>query len=52
MSLAEHLHLDVGLVDVDGDVVELPDELLDVLRLELGEVEDVIRPVLGAVSTP
>jgi hypothetical protein len=39
VSLAEHLHLGVGLVDVDGDVVELLDELLDVLRLELGEVD-------------
>jgi hypothetical protein len=37
--LAEHLHLGVGLVDVDDDVVELLDELLDVLRLELGEVD-------------
>lgn len=37
--LAEHLDLGVGLVDVDGEVVELLDELLDVLRLELGEVD-------------
>ena len=37
--LAEDLHLGVGLVDVDGDVVEVLDELLDVLRLELGEVD-------------
>ncbi len=37
--LAEHLHLGVGVVDVDGDVVELLDELLEVLRLELGEVD-------------
>src|SRR5690348_15236121 len=29
VSLAEHLHLGVGLVDVDRDVVELLDELLD-----------------------
>jgi hypothetical protein len=39
VSLAEHLHLGVGLVDVDGEVVEVLDELLDVLRLELGEVD-------------
>lgn len=39
VSLAEHLHLGVGLVDVDGEVIELLDELLDVLRLELGEVD-------------
>jgi len=38
-SFAEQLHLGVGLVDVDGDIVELLDELLDVLRLELGEVD-------------
>ena len=39
VSLAEHLHLGVGRVDVDGDVVEVLDELLDVLRFELGEVD-------------
>jgi hypothetical protein len=39
VSLAEHLHLGVGLVDVDGELIELLDELLDVLRLELGEVD-------------
>ena len=39
VSLAEHLHLGVGLVEVDGDVVEVLDELLDMLRLELGEVD-------------
>ncbi len=39
VSLAEHLHLGVGLGKVDDDVVELLDELLDVLRLELGEVD-------------
>ena len=39
LSLAEHLHLAVGVVDVDGDLVELVDELLDVLRLELSEVD-------------
>jgi hypothetical protein len=38
-SFAEHLHLGVGLVGGDGDVVELLDELLDVLRLERGEVD-------------
>src|ERR1700761_6920733 len=38
-SLAEHLHLGVGVVNVDGDLVELVNELLDVLRLELGEVD-------------
>lgn len=38
-SLAEHPHLGVGLVDVDGEAVELLDELLDVLRPELGEID-------------
>jgi hypothetical protein len=39
VSLAEHPHLGIGVVDVDGDLVELIDELLKVLRLELGEVD-------------
>jgi hypothetical protein len=39
VSLAEHLHLGIGVVDVDDDLVEMLDELLDVLRLELGEVD-------------
>src|SRR5215467_11321941 len=39
MSLAEHLYPGVGLVDVDGELIELLDELLDVLRFELGEVD-------------
>lgn len=38
-SLAEHLHLGVGVVDVDGELVELLDELVELLRLELGEVD-------------
>jgi hypothetical protein len=39
VSFAEHLHLAVGILDVDGELIELLDELLDVLRLELGEVD-------------
>lgn len=39
VSLAEHLHLSAGVVDIDGDLVELLDEVLEVLRLELGEVD-------------
>jgi hypothetical protein len=38
--LAENPHLGVGLVDVDGEVVELFDEFLDVLRFQLGEVDE------------
>jgi hypothetical protein len=38
-SLAEHLYFGAGVVDVDGDLVELVDEFLDVLRLELSEVD-------------
>lgn len=37
--LAEHLHLGAGVVDVDGDLVELVDELLELLRLEFVEVD-------------
>jgi hypothetical protein len=39
VSLAEHLHLGIGVLHVDDDVVEVLDEFLEVLRLELGEVE-------------
>lgn len=39
VSRAEHQHLGVGLLDVDGELIELLDQLLDVLRLELGEVD-------------
>ncbi|MFE2433104.1 hypothetical protein ACFXJ5_41230 [Streptomyces sp. NPDC059373] len=39
MSFAEDLHPGVGVVDVDGEVVEVLDELLEVLRLELAEVD-------------
>ena len=37
--LAEHVHVGVVVVDVDGDLVELLDELLELLRLELSEVD-------------
>jgi hypothetical protein len=39
VSFAEHLHLAFGVVDIDGELIELLDELLDVLRFELGEVD-------------
>jgi hypothetical protein len=39
VSFAEHLHLAVGVVDIDGELIELLDEFLDVLRFELGEVD-------------
>jgi hypothetical protein len=39
VSFAEHLHLAGGVLDVDGELIELLNELLDVLRLELGEVD-------------
>lgn len=39
VSLAEHLHLGVGFVDVEGELVELVDELFDVLGLELSQID-------------
>jgi hypothetical protein len=39
VSFAEHLHLAVGVVDINGELIELLDEVLDVLRFELGEVD-------------
>ncbi|HSA50832.1 MAG TPA: hypothetical protein VLH10_12090, partial [Yinghuangia sp.] len=39
VSLAEHLHLGPGVVDVDREIVELLDQVFKVLRLELAEVD-------------
>jgi hypothetical protein len=39
VSLAEDMHVGVVVVDVDGDLVKLLDELLELLRLELSEVD-------------
>src|SRR3954469_21578087 len=38
-SFAEHADLGVGLVHLDGHLVERVDQLLDVLRLEPGQVD-------------
>ncbi|MEV7194111.1 hypothetical protein AB0N81_20230 [Streptomyces sp. NPDC093510] len=47
MSLAEDPHPGVGVVDVDVDLAEVVDEVLQVLRLELLEVERYARLAEG-----
>jgi hypothetical protein len=51
--LAVHLDLGLGLVDVDGDVVEVLDQVLDVLWLQLTQVDQyavLAKLIVGLVE--